>query len=66
MYTDGKREKILAAIQSERPFSILVDDGRAFEISRPFQIALGKINAVVVDERDCPRLVPLNKIINVN
>src|SRR5438105_4184521 len=53
------REAIETAVREGVPFVVNMADGRQYEVRSQFDIAIGKTNAVVLDERSLPHVLPL-------
>jgi hypothetical protein len=53
------RNHIQTAISEGIPFLIRMADGERYEVSSPFQIAVGKTTVVVMDKDDQPHILPL-------
>lgn len=53
------KDRIQIAIQEGIPFVISMADGRQYEVTDRFRIALGKTFVVVVDKKDLPHVLPL-------
>ena len=52
-------EVLETAIREGIPFLIKMADGEKYEVTDRLHVALGKTNVVVVDDRDCPHVLPL-------
>ena len=53
------REELKIAIDEGIPFIIKMADGEKYEISEPYQIALGKRAVVVIDKNGLPHFLPM-------
>ena len=53
------RDAIETAVREGIPFVIKMADGEKYEVNDQFRIALGATRVVVMDERDCPHILPL-------
>jgi hypothetical protein len=53
------KDRILTAIKEGIPFQIKMADGEKYQVSKPYQIALGKTNVIVVGDDDMPHILPL-------
>jgi hypothetical protein len=53
------RDHVITAVKEGIPFNINMADGKSYPVSDPFQISIGKTTVVVMDERDCPHVLPL-------
>jgi ribosomal protein S4E len=53
------RDHVINAIEEGIPFQINMADGKSYLVSDKYRVSLGKTTVVVVDEKDCPHLLPL-------
>ncbi|MBS0659546.1 MAG: hypothetical protein JSR82_14990 [Verrucomicrobia bacterium] len=53
------RDVVITAIREGIPFELRMADGRSYVVRDQFSIALGPTNAVVIDERGLPHVLPL-------
>ena len=53
------RDTIITAVREGLPFVISMADGRQYDVRNEFDIALGSTNAVVIDRRGLPHILPL-------
>jgi len=53
------RDHIQTAINEGIPFLIRVADGKAYNVTDRYRIALGKTTAIVVGNDDMPHMLPL-------
>ena len=53
------KDHIQTAIKEGIPFLIKMADGEKYEVTDPYQIALGKSNVIVVGKDDMPHILPL-------
>jgi hypothetical protein len=53
------RDHIITAIEEGIPFHINMADGKSYLVPDKYRISLGKTTVVVVDDKDCPHLLPL-------
>lgn len=53
------KDHIQTAIKEGIPFLIRMADGEKYEVTSPYQIALGKSNVIVVGRDDMPHILPL-------
>ena len=54
-----KRDTVATAIREGIPFLISMADGRQYPVRDLLEIAVGSTNAVVIDERRLPHILPL-------
>jgi hypothetical protein len=53
------RDALETAVREGIPFVIRMADGEKYTVRDRFAIALGATRVVVMDERDCPHVLPL-------
>ncbi|MEW6307098.1 MAG: hypothetical protein AB1705_26845 [Verrucomicrobiota bacterium] len=53
------REHVETAIKEGIPFLIRMADGEKYEVTGPYQIALGRTTVVVMGKNDMPHVLPL-------
>jgi hypothetical protein len=53
------KDHIQTAIKEGIPFLIKMADGEKYQVTDPYQIALGKSNVIVVGKDDMPHILPL-------
>jgi hypothetical protein len=53
------RAKIQMAIDEGIPFSIKMADGKKYQVTDRFKIALGKAYVIVLGKHDMPHILPL-------
>ncbi len=53
------RDHIENALRDGIPFVIRMADGEKYEVTEQHQIAVGKANVVVLDDRDLPHVLPM-------
>jgi hypothetical protein len=53
------RDNVIMAKREGIPFQINMADGRTYLVEDSDRISVGKTTVVVMDEKDCPHLLPL-------
>ncbi|HEX8296111.1 MAG TPA: hypothetical protein VF593_07405 [Chthoniobacteraceae bacterium] len=53
------RHAVETAVREGIPFVINMADGRHYAVREQLKIAVGATNVVVLDDRDCPHVLPL-------
>jgi hypothetical protein len=53
------RDHVVTAIQEGIPFQISMADGKTYVVADQYRISLGKTTVVLMDDKDCPHLLPL-------
>ena len=53
------RGQVEMAVKEGIPFLIRMADGEKYEVSAPYQVAIGRTNVVVMDKHDLPHILPL-------
>ena len=53
------RDTLETAVREGIPFVINMADGKSYEIRRPYRVALGISQVVVLDDRDLPHILPM-------
>jgi hypothetical protein len=53
------RDQVQTAIKEGIPFPIRMADGEKYEVTAPYQIALGRSYVIVVGKDDLPHRLPL-------
>jgi hypothetical protein len=53
------RDHVLTAKREGIPFEINMADGKSYLVTDADHISIGKTTVVVMDEKDCPHLLPL-------
>lgn len=53
------RDHLQTAIKEGIPFLIRMADGEKYEVTNPYQIALGRSNVILVGKDDMPHILPL-------
>jgi hypothetical protein len=53
------RDQIQTAIQEGIPFLIKMADGKQYEVTDQYRIALGRTSVIVVGKDDMPHVLPL-------
>jgi hypothetical protein len=59
------REAVETALRAGPPFTIFTVEGQQFSILEEHRVALAGMRAVVLDERDCPRLLDLDRVASI-
>ena len=60
------QERVQNAIREGIPFVITMADGNQYEVTDPYQIALGRTCVMVVDKQDLPHILPLLTMTCIN
>ena len=53
------RDHVLTAKREGIPFDINMADGRTYRVLDTNHVAIGKTVVIVMDEKDCPHVLPL-------
>ena len=53
------RDHVITAKREGVPFEINMADGRTYRVDDAERISVGKTTVIVMDEKDCPHLLPL-------
>ena len=53
------RNHVITAIEEGIPFQINMADGKSYLVTDKYRVSLGKTTVIVVDEKDCPHILPL-------
>jgi hypothetical protein len=53
------RDHVVRAIDEGIPFKINMADGKAYLVKDRYRVSIGKTTVVVMDDKDCPHLLPL-------
>lgn len=53
------RDQVPLAINEGIPFAVRMADGKAYEVTDRYRVALGRTSVVVIDNKDLAHVLPL-------